>query len=578
MPWPWACLVLGAGTLSAAACSGGEIGDASPRAPGASVETPGLEPGVSGQSPGVDPGVDPGPNAPNPPNAVAFAPAPAALRRLTVEQYRNSVADALGTSVASTTELEGDTAQNGFFAIGAARATISPAAAEKFEAAAYEAAAQALALARRAAFVGCTPAGTTDPACAKKLVEKLGARLFRRPLTAAESSRWVGVAETAAMRLNDFHAGLEFAVAGLLQSPNFLFRVELGEPDPANPSRLRYTDYELASRLSYTLWNTTPDETLLDAAARGELTASQGLAREATRLIADARAQAALDDFHSERLGLSELTQLSKAEEVHAKVDDALRSAMRDDVLRTFAEYARPGQDFLALLDTRTAFVTPALAEIYGVAAGSGSGLSKVSLPDSAKRVGLLGKPAFLAMNAHSSETSPTLRGKYIRERVLCESIGAPPPNVVTVLEPPDPNAPTMRDRLAMHAKNAVCASCHTAMDPLGLALEHFDAVGRYRETDHGHALDVTGNLDGEPFDGALELAQVLRDDPRTAACIARQLYRYATAHVETDGEAPAIDALITAFESSGHDFEALLTQVVQSDGFRYAALSEEAP
>jgi hypothetical protein len=196
----------------------------------------------------------------------------------------------------------------------------------------------------------------------------------------------------------------------------------------------------------------------------------------------------------------------------------------------------------------------------------------KVELPDSAQRAGLLGKPAFLALNAHSNETSPTLRGKYIRERVLCESIGAPPPNVVPVLGEPDPNAPTMRDRLKNHAEDATCNACHSKMDPLGLALEHFDAIGRYRTDDHGHALDTAGDLDGEKFDGALELSQLLRDDPRTAACVARQLYRYATAHVETDGEAGQIDKLVAGFEASGHDFRALLTQVVQSDGFRYAA------
>jgi hypothetical protein len=142
----------------------------------------------------------------------------------------------------------------------------------------------------------------------------------------------------------------------------------------------------------------------------------------------------------------------------------------------------------------------------------------------------------------------------------------------VPVLGEPDPNAPTMRDRLKSHAKDASCNACHSKMDPLGLALEHFDAIGRYRADDQGHALDTTGDLDGDSFDGALELARLLRDDPRTAACVARQIYRYATAHVETDGEAGQIDALVSGFEASGHDFRALITQVVRSEGFRYAA------
>jgi hypothetical protein len=501
-----------------------------------------------------------------------FVPAPASLRKLTVEQYRNSVLDLLGSDLALPSDLEPDTAQNGFIAIGAARATVSPAAAEKFATAAYDLAEQALSPARRAAFVGCTPKAIIDTACTQRFVAQLGKRAFRRPLSAAETMRYVTVAENAARTLNDFHAGLEFAVAGLLQSPNFLFRVELGEPDPGDQRRLCYTNYELATRLSYTLWNTTPDAQLLDAAERGELATSAGLTREAERLIGDARVQPALDNFHAERLGLADLAQLSKADTVYKGLDDSLRAALRADVLLTIADQTSgAGHDFQALFDTPVAFVNAALAGIYGVSA-NGNSMQKQVLPSSAKRVGLLGKAAFLALNAHSDETSPTLRGKYIRERFLCQSIGAPPPNVVPVLGPIDPNAPTMRDRLKAHATDAVCGACHNQMDPLGLALEHFDAIGRYRADDHGHALDTNGNLEGAAFDGSAQLARLLRDDPRTAACVVRQLYRYAVAHVESDGEVSQIDGLVEQFEQSGHDFSALLHAVVQSDGFRYAA------
>ena len=159
----------------------------------------------------------------------------------------------------------------------------------------------------------------------------------------------------------------------------------------------------------------------------------------------------------------------------------------------------------------------------------------------------------------------------------MCQSIPAPPPNVVTTLPEPNPDAPTLRDRLSEHAENEACASCHKRMDPLGLPLEHFDAIGRYREQDNGHAIDATGDLDGVPFDGAVELASILRDDPRTAACIARHVYRYAVGHVETRGETPAIDALIQAFEDSDYQLLSLLSAVTESDGFRFAAV-EPAP
>lgn len=524
----------------------------------------------------------PGPSSPigNPSSAAGggkpgavFAPAPASLRKLTVEQYRNSVGDLLGPGMTLSTELEPDTAQNGFYAIGAAKATISPAAAEKFEQAAYALASRALAPDKRARILPCTPAAGVDTTCARTFVKQFGRRAFRRPLSDAEIARYVTIADSSAAALKDFYAGLEFALAGILQSPNFLFRAELGEVDPSSTARKRYGNYELAARLSYALWNTTPDETLLTAADSGALTGT-GLAASVDRLLEDPRALAALDNFHSERLGLSELATLDKDATVYSGMTDELRGALKADVLRTFAELA--GGDFLDVFDTRVVFANAALAGIYGLS-NKPTGMQRLELPSDGRRVGLLGKPAFLALNAHATETSPTLRGKFLRERVLCESIPAPPPNVVPVLGEPNPNAPTMRDRLRAHATDPSCSSCHLQMDPLGLALEHFDAIGRYRADDHGHALDVSGMLDGESFNGAVELANLLRDDPRSAECLVRQAYRYMLGHVETPSEEPAIAALVAQFGASQHAVTGLLRALVMSDAFRYTA-KELAP
>jgi hypothetical protein len=500
----------------------------------------------------------------------AIEPAPAALRKLTVEQYENSVHDLLGPDVElpSSLQLEADVAQNGFYAVGASNATISPAAAEKLEQAAYALAAQALSSAHRAGFVPCAPSATSDSACAQKFLKDFGRRAFRRPLEAAELTRYAKIADDSAKALGDFYQGLEFAVAAVLQSPNFLFRVELGEPDPSDARRLRYTSYELATRLSYALWNTTPDAALLAAAESGELGADLG--KHAERLLTDPRAARALDNFHSERLGLLELDAINKDSSV-GDLRPELRSAMRDDVLRSFAEVSgKPGSDYLNVFDSRVAYVNKPLAELYGQRSDA-SALTRVELPASAERLGFLGKPAFLALTAHNSQTSPTLRGKYIRERLLCQAIPAPPANVVPVLAEPDPNAPTMRERLKQHANDPACAGCHTLMDPLGLSLEHFDAIGRYRKDDKGHALDTRGDFDGTAFDGAVELSQLLKDDPRTAECVVRQVFRYALGHIEDKGEEPQIEALVSAFEDGGHDLTALFRSLASSDAFRYA-------
>jgi hypothetical protein len=550
----------------AVACNAGQIGE-----PGG---FPGRAAQDSSNEQAADAAAPSGGDKPSTPPAAQSGeldPAPGGLRKLTVEQYENSVRDLLGSYVQlpPDIELEADVAQNGFYAVAASNATISPAATEKLEQAAYALAAQALSSAHRAALVPCSPAAASDSKCAEMFLKDFGRRAFRRPLEAAELTRYVTIADSAAQTLGDFYQGLEFAVAGVLQSPNFLFRVELGEPDPANSARLRYTNYELATRLSYALWNTTPDQALLDAAESGEL--NDGLGEQAERLLQAARAARALDNFHSERLGLSELATLNKDKSLSGELSDELRSALRDDVLRTFAELGgKPGQDFLRVFDSRVAYVNQPLAALYAQPMAAAA-LTRVELPDSAQRTGFLGKPAFLALTSHNIETSPTLRGKYVRERVLCESIPAPPANVVPVLSEPDPDAPTMRDRLRVHATDPACATCHTLMDPLGLALEHFDALGRYREKDQGHALDTRGDLDGTSFNGAVELSKLLREDPRTAECLVRQAFRYTLGHVEDSGEEPQIAALVAAFEGSGHDLVALFRSLSTSDAFRYA-------
>ncbi|HET8939880.1 MAG TPA: DUF1588 domain-containing protein [Polyangiales bacterium] len=551
--------------LLAGACNAGQIGQ-----PGGLRETS-TETGAEGSA-GSAAASNPGP--PAAPSG-ELEPAPGTLRKLTVEQYDNSVRDLLGSYVQlpPDVQLEPDAARNGFYAVAASAATLSPAATEKLERAAYALAAQALSTAHRAELVSCKPAAVSDTACAESFLRSFGRRAFRRPLEAAELTRYVAIADNAAKTLGDFYQGLEFAVAGVLQSPNFLFRVELGAPDSNSRGRLRYTGYELATRLSYALWNTTPDDALLDAAQRGELDA--GLEQQAKRLLEDQRALRALDNFHAERLGLMDLAGLNKDASLIGEISDDLRAALRDDVLRTFAELSsKPGQDLLEVFDSRVAYVNTQLSELYAQPMAA-SALTRIELTGDA-RLGFLGKPAFLALTAHNTETSPTLRGRYIRERILCESIAAPPANVVPVLGEIDPDAPTMRDRLRVHATDPSCAGCHNQMDPLGLALEHFDAVGRYRERDKGHALDTHGDLDGTAFDGAVELSELLRDDPRTAECVVRQAYRYTLGHVEERGEEPQIAQLTAEFERSGHDLLALFRSLSTSDAFRYAGKEQQ--
>jgi hypothetical protein len=504
----------------------------------------------------------------------SFRPAPATLRRLTVAQYQNSVRDLLGGAITTPTDLEPDSSISGFASIAAARVAVSAHATEQFETAALALSHQALAdAATRASLVKCSPTGPTDAACASQFVTSVGRRAWRRPLTPDEVSRYAGIATTAGGVLKDFYNGLEYALAGLLQSPHFLYREELGAPDPADPSRRLFQGYELATRLSYFLWNTTPDDALLDAAAAGKLAPDAGLRAEADRLLDSPRAHDATQSYFGELLHLADLDDLPQLPSVFPQMSATLGASMRNETLRVLDDIAMNGDnDFRQLFDSRSTFVNGELAKLYGLPSPGGTDLVKTTLPDSGNRAGLLGQASFLALNAHADSSSPTRRGKFIREVILCQAIPPPPPNVDTKL-PADMAGGaqrTLRQKLEVHRQVASCASCHGVMDPIGLGLENFDGIGAYRTTEVGQTIDASGDLDGVAFQDARSLGTALKNHPSLGACAARSVFRYATGHVEIDSEEVLISALATKLSTDGYRFRSLLVALVSSAGFRY--------
>ena len=420
----------------------------------------------------------------------SFHPAPATLRRLTVAQYQNSVRDLLGGAITTPTDLEPDSSISGFASIGAARIALSAHATEQFETAALALAHQALAdAATRSALVGCAPAGPTDDACARQFVTSFGRRAWRRTLTTDEVTRYAAIATNAAGVLKDFYSGLEYALAGILQSPHFLYREELGAPDAADPSRRVFQGYELASRLSYFLWNTTPDDALLDAAEAGKLATDQGLRAEAERLLASPRAHDATQSFFGELLQLADLDDLPQLPTVYPQMSATLGASMRSETLRVLDDVTMSGDnDFRQLFDTRTTYVNGELAKLYGLPGSRRHGSGQDDAARSSGRSGLLGQASFLALNAHADSSSPTRRGKFIREVLLCQSIPPAPPNVDTKFPVDTAGGAqrTMRQKLEVHRQVATCATCHTMMDPVGLGLENFDGIGAYRTTEAG--------------------------------------------------------------------------------------------
>ncbi|MCB9537910.1 MAG: DUF1592 domain-containing protein [Myxococcales bacterium] len=513
------------------------------------------------------PAADAGPPSPPGNDLPPFAPQAPTLHRLTLAQYRNSVRDLLG-DVQVPADLEVDTPLHGFASVGASELTISPRAAEQYEAAALDLAAQALSADRRAAFTGCD---APDAACTDAFLADFARLAWRRPISPDEATLLSTLAADVGATLGDAWGGVQHAVAFVLQSPDFLFRVEVGEPDPDRPGGRRFTDHEMAARLAYLLWNTTPDADLLAAADRGELTTDAGLRAQAERLLADDRARDALRRYFAEYFNLDRLDALEKDRELFPQMSETLGASMKAEILALIDHIVfEADADFRDLLVTRDTFINDELAALYFLPPVGADAPTPVTLPADGPRAGLLTTAGVLALNAHNTVTSPTHRGKFIQNYLLCYDIPPPPPGVATSLDGVEVEGPvTTRQKLARHRSDPTCNACHRHMDPLGLALENFDAIGAWRTTESGLPIDASGELYGETFVGGLELAALLRNQDAIAECVARRLYRHANGRLEARSEQIAVRDLTEAFVEGGHRLQTLMVALVLSDGFR---------
>ncbi len=502
-----------------------------------------------------------------------FEPGQATIHLLTSAQLTNAYRAAFGEPLDVVLDLPQDDQLYGFTSIAAASRTISPVEAEKYEAAAYMVIDYVWSdPSRREAFVGCAPASVAD-LCVRDFVTSQGRRLWRRPIEASEATQLIDVGVSVEAATGDTWDALRYVTATMLQSPHFVFRIETGAMDEES-GFLKFTGWEMASRLSFLIQDVPPDDALLDAAERGELDTLEGVREHAARLVEEGAARAALVRFFRDFMNINRLDDIDKSPTLFPMLTDTLGESMRTEIERMFEDNVFDGGgDFRQLFTTGETFVNEELAGLYGIDGVTGGDFVPAAFPNAERRAGLLTTAGFLAMNAHKTATSPTHRGRFVRINLLCQDVPPPPPGVNTALEPPTGGAvETLRERLEQHRVDPACQACHALMDPIGFAFEHYDAIGMWRDLDNGLDIDASSEVEGTAVDGGVEVGAVIAAMPEVAACVAQRFYQHANGRLDGRSEKAAVDQLADRFVASEYNFKRLVLDMVESDGFRFAS------
>lgn len=512
----------------------------------------------------------------------ADAGGPPTMRLVTAEQYRNSIHDIFGDDI----DLGGAyfptlPRKAGLLALGATEVSMTPGDLDVFRRTAEAVAARVVDPAHRETILPCRPraADKPDPACAQTAVARIGRLLFRRPLDASEVQVFSALADTSAEKRGGFYRGLASALSGMLASPKFLYVTETIEPDPTQPGKARLDAYSKASRLSLLLWDASPDDALLAAAQAGELNTQVGVKRQVERMLASPRAEEGVRAFFEDLLQLQSFETVTKDSEIYPAFTAAASETMHEQALRLILDHLMVRQeDYRTLFTTNQTFVNRALGLLYRtrvpVQAASDQWLPYAADPQT--QAGLLTSISFLTSHSHPGRSSPTQRGRAIREIFLCQRIPDPPPTVDFTKFESMTGKLTARSRLEAHRKDPVCAGCHRLTDPVGLAFENYDGAGQYRSTENGQPIDTRDTFDGHPFDGVFQLGQFVAQHPALTPCLIRRLFAYGVGRDPGPQERAWLDWTNKRFAAEGYKFPALLRDIATSNAF--FAVQAQAP
>jgi hypothetical protein len=423
-------------------------------------------------------------------------------------------------------------------------------------------------------FVGCDFSGSNASSCASTWATNFGLKAFRRPLTTTEVSRFAGLVTGQ----SDFATGVKVAVRAFLESPNFLYRTELGTQQSDGTYKL--TQYEIASALSYQFWATMPDAALFDAAATNQLSTTAQIEAQARRLLGDTRAREVVGVFAEQWTGAEKVTSMDKPAYPAFTAD--VRSGMREEAKR-FAEYVildSPSPTYAEMLGAGYSQLNGTLASYYGVTGVTGAGYVKASFPADGQHAGILSLGAVMTATAHADQTSPVFRGLYVRRNLLCQVFGTPPPNAGGTPADDPGVTTTTRERFDAHMANPSCASCHQFIDSVGNGFERFDPVGLIRTMDNGQKVDSSGDMNDvealntgthATFDTTASLASTLVSSAAANRCFVRQYFRYARGLLDdpaNDGSSCTVDNLVSAFRSKNYSIPELMVALTKSPEF----------
>ena len=507
---------------------------------------------------------------------------PTPLRRLTKFEYANTIRDLLKVDAAPVADMPVDEVTDGFNN-NSGVLTVSPLHAEK-----YVLVAEALAKAAvksLATLSTCNTTTTGEDACATMFAKSFGRRAFRRALTAADE-QFLMATYNAGKTGGTYAEGIEVMVRAVLQSPHILYRLETTTPAAtlSNAKVAPLNQYELATRLSILIWGTGPDDALLDLAGRNGLGTKADLATKARDMLKDAKAKVAVTDFYNQWMGTNRLDTLSKSTTLFPGYSPAARDAMARELPAFVSHVLWTGDHKLeTLLTSQNAFVSGPLAQLYGVTAPANSATTPqmVTLPAAQGRSGILTQAGFLSVQAHPDQTSPVLRGKFVRTKLMCQPPSPPPPDA-DITPPSVTEGGTARERFSAHlTAGSTCFGCHQLMDPVGFAFENYDAMGQFRTTEGGKTIDASGSIIGanDPalagaFTGVRELGTKLAGSDQVRDCVATQWFRFSSGRFEEPADGCSLTSLQDAFAASGGDLVELVVAMTQTDSFWYRAPS----